>query len=116
MNIDLKRKEFKSEHTALQLFRLGTCGSVNPDVEVDNMLVSQNVVGFRWFNAFYQDYEFENDLPRNFMEKIPIQKKLSQCYFSEWTESQYDYFKDAKYVGKYCYFRVSMLHKEDNYV
>jgi uridine phosphorylase len=20
-------------------------------------------------------------------------------YFSEWTESQYDYFKDAKYVG-----------------
>ena len=45
VNIDLKEKEFKKEHTALELFRLGTCGSVNPDVEVDNMLVTQNVVG-----------------------------------------------------------------------
>ena len=45
VNIDLKNKEFKSEHKPLQLFRMGTCGSVNPDVEVDNMLVTQNVVG-----------------------------------------------------------------------
>ena len=61
VNIDLKEKEFKSEHTALQLFRLGTCGSVNPDVEVDNMLVSQNVVGLDGLMHFYQDYEFENE-------------------------------------------------------
>jgi uridine phosphorylase len=44
VNIDLKNKEFKTEHKALELFRMGTCGSVNPDVQVDNMLVTQNVV------------------------------------------------------------------------
>jgi uridine phosphorylase len=32
VNIDLEKKEFKTEHSALQLFRLGTCGSVNPEV------------------------------------------------------------------------------------
>ena len=99
VNIDLKEKEFKSEHTALQLFRLGTCGSVNPDVEVDNMLVSQNVVGLDGLMHFYQDYEFENEFSRNFMEKFPYERIKPMLYFSEWTESQYDYFKDAKYVG-----------------
>ena len=53
VNIDLKKKEFKSEHTALQLFRLGTCGSVNPDVEVDNIFGFSKRSWFRWFfNAF----------------------------------------------------------------
>ena len=45
VNIDVKVKEFKTEHPALQLFRLGTGGSVNPDVEVDNKLVNKKVVG-----------------------------------------------------------------------
>ena len=44
VNINLNNKEFHSEKKSLQLFRLGTCGSVNPDIEVDNMLVSENVV------------------------------------------------------------------------
>ena len=48
---------------------------------------------------FYQDYEFENEFSRNFMEKFPYRKIKPMLYFSEWTESQYDYFKDAKYVG-----------------
>src|SRR5574343_1991422 len=99
VNIDLKEKEFKSEHTALQLFRLGTCGSVNPDVEVDNMLVTQNVVGLDGLLHFYQDYEFENEFSRNFLEKFPYERIKQMLYFSDWAESQYDYFKDAKYVG-----------------
>jgi uridine phosphorylase len=48
------------------LFRLGTCGSVNPDVEVDNMLVSENVVGLDGLLHFYVDYEFENEFSKNF--------------------------------------------------
>ena len=80
------------------------------------MLVSQNVVGFRWFNAFYQDYEFENEFSRNFMEKFPYERIKPMLYFSEWTESQYDYFKDAKYVGNTATFPRFLCAKEDNYV
>ena len=45
VNIDLKEKEFKSGTYCASIIQTQTCGSVNPDVEVDNMLVSQNVVG-----------------------------------------------------------------------
>mgnify|MGYP001553580483 FL=1 len=99
VNIDLKEKEFKSEHKALQLFRLGTCGSVNPEVEVDNMLVTQNVVGLDGLLHFYQDYQFENDFSRNFLEKFPYERIKPMLYFSEWPEDISDYYKDAKYHG-----------------
>lgn len=98
-NIDLKHKEFKSEHKALQLFRLGTCGSVNPDVEVDNMLVTQNVVGLDGLLHFYQDYQFENEFSRNFLEKFPYEKIKPMLYFSDWSEEISDYYQDAKYHG-----------------
>lgn len=99
VNIDLKEKEFKSEHKSLQLFRLGTCGSVNPDVEVDNMLVTRNVVGLDGLLHFYQDYHFENEFSKNFLDKFPYQKIKSMLYFSDWAEDIADYYKDAKYHG-----------------
>jgi uridine phosphorylase len=99
VNIDLKNKEFKSEHTALELFRMGTCGSVNPDIEVDNMLVTENVVGLDGLLHFYQDYHFENEFSKNFMAKFPYEKIKPMLYFSDWAEEISDYYKDAKYRG-----------------
>ncbi len=44
VNIDLKRKRIQIRNILrFNYSDSGTCGSVNPDVEVDNMLVSQNV-------------------------------------------------------------------------
>ena len=98
-NIDLKNKEPKSAHTALELLRMGTCGSVNPEVEVDNMLVTQNVVGLDGLLHFYSDYEFENDFSRNFLENFPYKKIKPLLYFSDWSEEISGYYKDAKYHG-----------------
>lgn len=99
VNIDLKEKTFKKEHSSLQLFRLGTCGSVNPDVEVDNMLVTENVIGLDGLLHFYQDYSFENDFSRNFLEKFPYQKLKPMLYFSDWATELSELYKDAKYIG-----------------
>lgn len=99
VNIDLQKKEFKTEHKSLELFRMGTCGSVNPDVQVDNMLVTQNVVGLDGLMHFYQDYSFENEFSRNFLEKFPYEKIKPMLYFSEWSEELGEVFKDAKYHG-----------------
>lgn len=99
VNIDLKHKEFKSEHKSLELFRLGTCGSVNPDIMVDNMLVTQNVVGLDGLLHFYSDYEFENEFSKNFLEKFPYERIKNMLYFSEWSEDISHYYKDAKYHG-----------------
>jgi uridine phosphorylase len=99
VNIDLKNKEFKTEHSALQLFRMGTCGSVNPEVQVDNMLVTQNVVGLDGLMHFYQDYAFENEFSRNFTEKFPYPKIKPMLYFADWAEELGKLYKDAKYHG-----------------
>ncbi|MBW8358218.1 MAG: nucleoside phosphorylase [Weeksellaceae bacterium] len=99
VNIDLKEKEFKTNHESLELFRLGTCGSVNPDVQVDQMLVTQNVVGLDGLLHFYPDYEFENDFSRNFMTKFPYDKIKPMLYFSDWAADISHYYKDAKYHG-----------------
>ncbi|EQB92941.1 nucleoside phosphorylase [Elizabethkingia anophelis] len=99
VNIDLKEKEFKKEHSSLELFRLGTCGSVNPDVEVDNMLVTENVVGLDGLLHFYQDYQFENEFSKNFLEKFPYQNIKPLLYFSDWAKESAHYYQDAKYIG-----------------
>ena len=99
VNIDLKNKEFKTEHKSLELFRMGTCGSVNPEVEVDNMLVTQNVVGLDGLLHFYQDYSFENEFSRSFLERFTYEKIKPMLYFSDWAEDIADYYKDAKYIG-----------------
>ncbi|WP_434979261.1 nucleoside phosphorylase [Daejeonia sp. YH14] len=99
VNIDLKNKEFKTEKKSLQLFRMGTCGSVNPDVEVNQMLVTQNVVGLDGLLHFYSDYHFENEFSRNFLEKFPYENVKSMLYFSDWAEDIADYYKDARYHG-----------------
>lgn len=99
VNIDLKNKEFKKEHQSLSLFRMGTCGSVNPDVKVDNMLVTQNVVGLDGLMNFYQNYHFENNFSKNFYENFPYQKIKPMLYFSEWSEELGELYKDAAYHG-----------------
>ena len=99
VNIDLKNKVFKDEKKSLELFRMGTCGSVNPEVEVNNMLVTQNVVGLDGLLHFYSDYAFENEFSRNFLEKFPYEKIKSMLYFSDWSEEISGYYKDAKYLG-----------------
>jgi len=99
VNIDLNKKEIKKDHTSLRLFRIGTCGSVNPEVEVDSMMVSKNVVGLDGLLRFYRDYQFENDFSREFLKKFPYENIKGMLYFSEWSEENSDYFKDAKYIG-----------------
>lgn len=99
VNIDLNNKEFHSEKKSLQLFRLGTCGSVNPDIEVDNMLVSENVVGLDGLLHFYSDYHFENDFSKKFLSDFPYDNIKPMLYFGECSSELKNLYKDAKYLG-----------------
>lgn len=99
VNINLNNKEFHSEKKSLQLFRLGTCGSVNPDIEVDNMLVSENVVGLDGLLHFYSDYHFENDFSKKFLSDFPYDNIKQMLYFGECSSELKNLYKDAKYFG-----------------
>ncbi len=99
VNIDLNNKEFHSEKKSLQLFRLGTCGSVNPDIEVDNMLVSENVVGLDGLLHFYSDYHFENDFSKKFLSDFPYDNIKPMLYFGGCSSELKNLYRDAKYFG-----------------
>ena len=99
VNINLNNKEFHSEKKSLQLIRLGTCGSVNPDIEVDNMLVSENVVGLDGLLYFYSDYHFENDFSKKFLSDFPYDNIKPMLYFGECSSELKNLYKDAKYFG-----------------
>ena len=99
VNIDLRNKVIKDQHTSLELFRIGTCGSVNPEIEVDNMLVSENVVGLDGLMHFYSDYQFENAFSRSFLEGFPYEKIRSMLYFAQGDSSMKAYYSDAAYHG-----------------
>ncbi len=66
VNIDLKRREIKDTHTALNLIRLGTSGSLQANIPVDSFIASEYAVGLDGLAYFYQqhpqviDQEFTN--------------------------------------------------------
>ncbi|NOR87260.1 MAG: phosphorylase [Bacteroidales bacterium] len=83
VNIDLKTRIPKTEHKSLNIYRLGTSGSLQKDIPVDTFLASSHGVGLdglMWFyehgkqvidedltNAFLKDLNWPNDLPKAYI-------------------------------------------------
>jgi uridine phosphorylase len=54
VNIDLATRLPKEEHTALNLIRIGTSGSIREDIPVDSFVVSNYGIGLEGLMLFYQ--------------------------------------------------------------
>ena len=75
VNMDLKTRQVKSELTALNLIRIGTCGSLQHDIPVDTFLASEYGVGLDGLLGFYNFEVSEED--QQFLEPIiPIVSNL----------------------------------------
>ncbi len=53
VNINLKTRTIKNEHTALNIVRIGTSGGLQPDLPVNSFVVSRKSVGFDGMLNFY---------------------------------------------------------------
>lgn len=53
VNIDLKNRTLKPEHTALDIIRVGTSGGIQPDLEVGDFVVSTYAIGLDNLMYFY---------------------------------------------------------------
>ncbi|HPF50850.1 MAG TPA: nucleoside phosphorylase [Draconibacterium sp.] len=64
-NIDLEKREIKTEHRTLHIVRIGTSGGLQTDLPVNSFVVSQKSIGFDGLLNFYAgknkvcDLEFE---------------------------------------------------------
>lgn len=45
-NIDFTTREVKKEHTTLTILRVGTCGAIQPDINVGDFVLSHYSIGF----------------------------------------------------------------------
>jgi uridine phosphorylase len=60
VNFDLSTRKIKTEKKSLNIIRLGTSGSLQPDIPVDAAVVSKYAIGFDGVLPFYKT-AFEND-------------------------------------------------------
>ncbi len=61
VNIDLKTREIKEKHTALDLIRIGTSGALQADIDVDSFLISSHGLGLGGLMLYYDFAENESE-------------------------------------------------------
>ena len=78
-NIDFNNRKVKNELTRLQFIRIGTSGTIQPEIPLDSFLLSEYAIGFDSLMHFY-DSEFVQDLDiaKKFVEHAqwPTRKSL----------------------------------------
>ena len=59
VNIDLERREIKSNHTSLTIVRVGTSGSIQKHIPIDAVLISEFAAGFDSLLHFYDSQNIQ---------------------------------------------------------
>ncbi len=54
VNIDFNQRQVKNNYTSLEIVRIGTSGSIQPEINVDSFLMSEYAVGFDSLLHFYK--------------------------------------------------------------
>lgn len=70
VNIDFEKREAKENLESLNIIRIGTTGSIQEDIPVDALLVSELSMGFDGLMHFYKAEEFlHNDISEEFVKQ-----------------------------------------------
>jgi uridine phosphorylase len=89
VNIDLQKREVCDVKTSLNLIRIGTSGSVQADIPVNSVVVSQKSIGFDGLLNYYDGRDVICDLAfeEAFMEHTRWNKKLADPYVVDCSET-----------------------------
>lgn len=83
-NIDFESRMIKTELRQLNIVRLGTSGSLQADIDVDEMVLSTHGLGLDNLMHFYPPYQEENMqlLLQDFVQQVPEAKAINPYIFS----------------------------------
>lgn len=62
VNIDLVKRKVKDQLSTLRLIRIGTSGSIHPDLDVDEILVSDYAIGTDALGMYYEVKKIDHPL------------------------------------------------------
>jgi uridine phosphorylase len=66
VNIDFSTRQVKDELSSLNIYRLGTSGSVDEEVDIDNIIITEVAIGMEGLMHYY-------DLPNSIWETVYIE-------------------------------------------
>ncbi len=99
VNIDLKQRTVLNQKKSLKIIRLGTCGSLNPDIPVDSLLISEKAVGLDGLLHFYPEYKYTAAWASEFYDNFPYSVLKPFLYFAEASTNLISAFSDADFHG-----------------
>lgn len=82
VNIDLQKREIKSSHKTLNLIRMGTCGSLQPDMKIDSYIASAYSLGMDGLLHYYKHDSsiLEKGIVDEFVKQTSWNKNLPYPY------------------------------------
>ena len=101
-NIDLKTRMPKAEHRTLNLIRIGTCGALQPDIEVeDSYVANRYALGLDGLLYFYEKHQEANEIALRdaFIEQTDYPKDLPQPYAVEGSKVLFDRLAEGYFQG-----------------
>ena len=102
VNIDLKTREIKSDKTSLTLVRVGTCGSLQEDIEVNKFIASAYGFGMDGLMNYYKPAAdvCDRDMEDAFLKHAHWLETLPKPYFVRGSEDLLEQIaKDDMYRG-----------------
>lgn len=89
VNIDLKTRLIKKEHTSLNIVRIGTSGALQADIPVDKFVVSTHGLGFDGLLNYYLDLPQinDNEVSEAFIRQTNWNKNLPYPYAVKGSET-----------------------------
>lgn len=81
VNIDLKTRSIKKEHTSLNIVRIGTSGSLQSDIPVDSFVLAKYGLGFDGLlHAYDCEQILEKEMEDAFIEHTKYSDRKSRPY------------------------------------
>ena len=101
VNIDFESRQIKEKKTNLNIIRIGTSGSIQEDIPVDSILISELAVGFDSLLHFYQSDDVQlQDFNEAIEEHLNTYERNSKPYVVPAAASLVELFKTPQvHVG-----------------
>lgn len=95
VNIDLKTRTIKDRHKSLTLIRVGTSGTIQPDIPPNAFILSEYGLGLDGVLRFYQNAEkvINSELTKSFITHTQWPAELPLPYAVQSSESLFELFK-----------------------
>lgn len=92
VNVDLKKRVRKEKHTSLNLIRLGTSGSFQPEYKVDTFCASQYGLGLDGLLNYYDvpDSVLEKDMMQAFDAHMGLPRDFARPYIVKCSQELMD--------------------------